>query len=282
MSIFTTLFSRKRPGFTLLSLRVLRDTPRLELENAIRFLCAHAWMSDDVALCRALGRYKIFIDKADLGFSSHIMLDGFWQIWVTQAILRTVREGMFAADVGANVGYYSLVLADLVGQSGHVSAFEPNARAGELLQRSAMLNGFAERISLHNKPFATSSRDLGKRLRKFPSGPKRRHTSSDPPSTCLDDVISDGRLDFAKIDGKGAERDIWHGMQRIIARAHPLTIFLEFVVGRYKDPDVFLAEITAAYFKLARVDPFGKMVAVSAQDVLGLPPDTNQTLVLSR
>ena len=43
----------------------------------MRCLCQSAYLGGDSALCRALGRYKIFVDTQDVGLSSHIMLDGY-------------------------------------------------------------------------------------------------------------------------------------------------------------------------------------------------------------
>ena len=295
LSILSTLIRRRHSALTLLSRRALREMPTSELQDTIRFLCANVMMADDTTLCRILGRYKMLVDKADVGFSSHIMLDGFWQIWATRAILRTVREGMSVVDVGANVGYYTLLLADLVGDSGHVYAIEPNLRGMQLLQQSVAMNGFAGRVSLHRNSSPTPAK--GPAIRSLNATVARRttfaRTSGAKPalavfrgpeqkSLCLDDVIQDERLDFVKINGKGPERDVWHGMRRILARQQPLAVVMDFTVDYHRDPDVFLADMAAARFKLARVDASGNIIGVSAEEILAFPPSASQTLSLSR
>src|SRR6266446_717422 len=50
---------------------------------------------------------------------------GFSERFVTDYFRRTVRPGMRVVDVGAHVGYYTLLFSRLVGQSGQVFAFEP-------------------------------------------------------------------------------------------------------------------------------------------------------------
>ena len=269
--------------------------PISRLQDDIRALCSNIIMNDDAVLCRTLGRYKVFADKTDFGLSAHLMLDGFWQMWVTRALIANVREGMFVADVGAGIGYYSLLLADLAGQTGHVYAVEPNVRAMKLLERSIILNGFSGRVSIHDEVSVTPGQEAISRLKplvgeskKPPMSPAswaKISTSAQAPNSriiCLDDVIQEAKIDFIKIDAKGAEREVWRGMQRIIARNQPLTIFLEFFVGRYQDPDLFLKEFGAANFKLTRVNLHGEITEVSINDILNFPPGAGQTLSLSR
>lgn len=295
LNILSTLIRRKHSAFRLLSLRALHEMSNSELQDAVRSLCTNVMMNDDMVLCRILGRYKMFVDKADLGFSSHVMLDGFWQVWVTRTILRTVREGMSVADIGANVGYYTLLLADLVGDKGHVHAIEPNPRGMHLLQQSVAINGFAGRVSLHRDfspaqgkvPAVRSLNAAVARRTTFSrmAGPKPARAAVhgfERKSLCLDDVIQDERLDFVKINDRGRERDVWHGMRRILARQQPLAIVLDFTIDHHRDPDVFLADMAAARFKLARVDASGSTVRVSPEEILAFPPSASQTLSLSR
>ena len=54
-----------------------------------------------------------------------------------------LRPGMVVLDVGANIGYYSLLAAARVGPTGQVIAFEPGAANTALIQKSAQANGFS-------------------------------------------------------------------------------------------------------------------------------------------
>ena len=107
----------------------LATQPRQRLEAAIRRRVQTAYLGEGVVLARILGRQKIFLRSADRGFACHLMLDGFWEIWLTQYLAGCVRPGMTVIDVGANYGYYTLLLADAVGEAGHVIAVEPNPDA---------------------------------------------------------------------------------------------------------------------------------------------------------
>ena len=135
--------------------RPLFDINRLDYrmrglnEAAIRARCHSVALSPSQVLARVLGRYKMYVDPNDYGLSPHLMLDGFWEMPTTEAIVNLVEPGMVAADVGANVGYFTMMLADLVGPGGHVYAFEPNPAMSERIARSAYLNGLVDRISIH-------------------------------------------------------------------------------------------------------------------------------------
>ncbi|TWT72947.1 FkbM family methyltransferase [Allorhodopirellula solitaria] len=67
---------------------------------------------------------------------------------VRQCIEANVKEGGVAVDVGANFGLHTLVMADRVGASGSVLAFEPVTENLRLLRRNISLNGFSDRVSV--------------------------------------------------------------------------------------------------------------------------------------
>ena len=274
----------------LFDLGDLRRRPRRLNEATIRRLCVNAYLGDASALCRVLGRYKMFVDTGDIGLSTHLLIDGYWEMWVTEAMLGFVRAPMVVVDVGANLGYYTLLLADLVGPGGRVHAFEPNPRIMQRLAHSVAVNSFGSRTTLHAAPLAGHA---GERVRLIvPDGePKNAHILAEEHAagagvplltTTIDDVIGDGPVDFIKIDAEGAELAIWHGMRRLLDRRRPLTIFLEFTSARYADPAGFLAEIRAQGFAMAAIDPLAGVVPVDEATVLAGPRHEDWMLVLAR
>lgn len=66
-------------------------------------------------LCRLLGVFLAFVDTRDLMLGPRLVLDGFWEAWVTLAIARHVQPGSWCVDVGANHGYYTLLMAAACG-----------------------------------------------------------------------------------------------------------------------------------------------------------------------
>jgi hypothetical protein len=100
--------------------------PRGQNEAIIRSLCRNAFLGNATSLCTVLGRYKMFVDSEDVGLSAHLLMDGYWEMWATEVMAQLIKPGMVVADVGANLGYYTVLMGELVGETGAVHAFEPN------------------------------------------------------------------------------------------------------------------------------------------------------------
>jgi FkbM family methyltransferase len=264
----------------MLNLHQIATMNRFRLEDRCRALSQSVFLGGHSALCRVLGRYKFYIDTNDHGFGAHVLLDGFWEMWLTQFMARFVKPGMIVADIGANYGYYSLLLADLVGPEGRVHSFEPNPVAASFLTNSVMLNGFASRTQIHRLALGATDgeevslfvpHDEPKNASVVPLGtqvhhiPGILHTVS---TQRLDSLLpEDGRLDFVKIDAEGAEQNIVEGMMETIRRARP-SIVLEFNAARYDDPSSFLSKISEPYGALHHIDYSGDMVPVASDRVV--------------
>ncbi|UFN50172.1 FkbM family methyltransferase [Roseomonas sp. OT10] len=259
---------------------------RVACEAEIRALCQTVPLGGDTALCRALGRYKIFVDTRDIGFSVHLMLDGYWEMWVTEAMVRFVRGGMTVVDVGANLGYFTLLLSELVGAQGRVHAVEPNPRLAGLLRQSLAVNGFTERAVLHTRPLGAVSgqpvtlhvpEGLPQNGYVVPGGGKGAVSTA-----TVDEIVGDGPVDFIKIDVEGAEQDVWRGMRGVLARRQPLAIFLEFNRHRYADPGGFLASIEEHGFSMGQIDLARGVQPVDRHAILARESLEDWMLVLAR
>lgn len=226
----------------LFDLASLSQPVRSDNEARIRGLCHNAFLGGETSLCRVLGRYKIFVDTGDVGLSTHLLIDGYWKMWATEAMQQIVRPGWTAVDVGANLDYFTLLLADLVGANGQVLAFEPNPFTVARLRRSVAVNGFGGRTIVHDT--ALSDAEGVACLVVPPGEPKNSHITA----PCKDGIVVrrqrldsyDVVPDFIKIDAEGAEEAVWRGMTRILAAPRPLTILVEYVLDRYADPGLFL------------------------------------------
>lgn len=272
----------------LFELGHLRTRRRYENECQIRALTSPVFVGAATVLCRTLGRYKTYVDARDIGLSAHLMLDGYWEMWVTEAMTGFVRPGMRVVDVGANIGYYTFLLADLVGTAGHVTAVEPNPRMVSLLRRSLLANGMTSRVTLCEKP-AYDASGVAVTLHvpdEHPQnaalggpegeGGRRMRTIS------LDDLIGDAPVDFIKIDVEGAEERVWTGMSGILGRRKPLSVFLEFNAGRYPDPRRFLAEVLGHGFAVASIDLERGIIPVTPDQILARESAEDWMLVLAR
>ncbi|MFB2564329.1 FkbM family methyltransferase [Rhizobium sp. IMFF44] len=278
----------------LLHLHELMAFDRHQAETAILQRVNSAYLGNHTALVRVLGRYKLYVDTRDRGFGSHVLLDGFWEIWLTLFCARNVKRGMTAIDVGANFGYYSLLLAELVGIRGELIAVEPNPHAADFLRRSVELNGLLGRTRIETSALgATISGEAS--LYVPHSEPKNAQIVSDVfqprpqdgvvikvPVTTLDGMsASCSRVDFIKIDAEGAEEVILEGMAETIARHKPMLV-VEFNPARYADASGFLERLVGIYGAMRRLDFSGEAVPITSEDLLSKYAADDSLLVLSR
>lgn len=281
-------------GTRLFHLDHLRTRSRQRNEAVIRALCANAYLGNGRALCRVLGRYKMIVDTNDVGLSSHLLLDGYWEMWLTELLCTLLRPGMTVVDVGANLGYFSLLMADLVGPGGRVHAFEPNADLAGRMAQSLAINGFDGIATVHEQALADAEADV---LLVVPADePKNGHllpadhpVSSDRATESramrtrrLDSYEALHDADLIKIDADTSEMAIWHGMAGILARGRPLTVVLEFARMRYADPDAFVDRILADGFSLAEITLEGGVRPTTRDAILSAPPTDDVMLLLVR
>jgi FkbM family methyltransferase len=162
-----------------------------------------------------------------VGSATHGCWVGCYEATKQRACLRHLREGLTAYDVGANVGFYTLLLSRLVGERGAVHAFEPLARNREYLERHVALNRAAN-VRIHSVAVGRSrgtaafepapDPSMG-RVVTAPSG-----STVTVPVVCLDDVVyADGQPppDVVKMDVEGGEADVLAGMRRLLTGKRP-------------------------------------------------------------
>jgi FkbM family methyltransferase len=281
-------------GIRLFHLNHLLTQPRQRNEAVIRQLCSNAYLGGNRSLCRVLGRYKMVVDTTDVGLSSHLLLDGYWEMWITELLAAVVKPGMKVVDVGANLGYFTLLLADLVGSAGEVHAFEPNIDLARRMTQSLAINGFDAIAKVHEQALADVEADV---LLVVPTDePKNAHllpaehpVSNDQATETrlmrtrrLDSYEELHDADIIKIDADTSEMAIWNGMSGILERGRSLTIVLEFARVRYDNPGGFIDQILADGFTISVISLEGGIQPISREAILAAPPTEDVMLLLVR
>jgi FkbM family methyltransferase len=268
---------------------VLAD--RATLEDAARRGTQAINLANGALMCRVLTKYLMFVDPDDLGVTPRLCLDGFWESWVTAALARVLQPGSFCVDVGANHGYYTLLLADAAGPGGRVVALEPNPALAELLALTLEVNGF-ERRAIVSPQAATDGTPRTVQLviphrrgacATICRAPSPADTVVDVEATSVDDLTASWpRVDLVKIDAEGAEPFIWRGMRRTIAGNPGLVVVLEFVPSRYDDPRGFVEAIRADGFPLRYIAHDSSIDTLSDEEALTDGDGDGWTLFLDR
>ena len=177
----------------------------------------------------------LFLDPRDQMVSPAVAI-GSYEPFETRLVEWLVPAGGTIIDVGAHIGYYTILAAVLAGRNGRVEAFEPDPRNSDLLQRSARVNGF-DVIRVH--PAAVGEKE-GRSLlyrssfkntgdhRVYDTGEGRE--TVDVPVVSLDSELAGrlNRLDLIKIDVQGAEASVLRGAQRVLVEQPGAAILMEF------------------------------------------------------
>lgn len=176
--------------------------------------------------------YRMYLPAGELGLA----LTGFSEARVTEYIQSIVTPGMVVLDVGAHVGYYSLMLADLAGPTGRLFAFEPEPANRDILEKNVALNNFTN-TTIVGKAVGASGGMLRLHLAPENTG---GHTVYPAPGhnrtievavVTIDEYlqsVSADRVDFIKMDIEGYEHRALQGMERTLARATRQRIVMEY------------------------------------------------------
>ncbi len=266
---------------------------RWELEDYSRRRAAGIFYGENRMLCRLLGDYHAFVDTHDFMLAPRLVLDGFWEAWVTLALGRYIQPGFHCVDVGANYGYYTLLMAGACERGGRVLCCEPNPLLAETyLPGNVALNGFRDRVEicqkvigninaervdfvLHDGDYATSSLERW----AYP----HRSQNIQVPAITLDSALAEWkRLDVVKIDAEGAEALVWEGMQETLKRFPAVAVAIELHLQR-DPPQVtsFLHRLERDGFSLRYLNYDGEIISADADTILARPQE-HWTLWLQR
>jgi len=158
-----------------------------------------------------------------------------WEPEMTEFMAGLVPRGGVVIDVGANVGYFSLLFSRWVGAEGHVYAFEPIRRTFATLQANLRANGATNVTALKKACF--SSPGEAKMLLDTDSGWSRLTTDGSGHEvvelTTIDEFVRQtglSRVDFIKIDAEGVDFEVLRGALGTLER-HRSTVLLEVLEG---------------------------------------------------
>ncbi len=148
---------------------------------------------------------------------------------VTTVIRRELKEGDVFLDVGANIGYFTMLASSLVNESGKVIAIEPNPQNLQLIYYS-LLENRTNNVKIY--PYAASDVTAILKFTTIGSnGGVITEYSKDQkyyllvPSVILDEILEDeSRIDLIKIDIEAHEPIAIKGMESLIKKHRPKII----------------------------------------------------------
>ena len=210
-----------------------------------------------------------------------------------------VKTGDVVLDIGANIGSHTLPLAKLVGNKGHVYAFEPTDFAFRKLNNNLQLNDaliervtvfqqmlvFDKNTAIENELFSSWPLVSADQLHEKHKG--RLMLTTGAHAVTLDDAISENNIttvDFIKLDVDGFEYAVLSGGAKTINKFKP-TILIELAPYVYKDKKSEFIEMINAFKNIGYCfhdANNGKSFPVDGEELFNLIPDGVSRNIVAR
>ncbi len=231
-------------------------------------------LTEGLALA-ALPGFRIYTADDDAAVGLHVRANNY-EADVTAVFRRFIRPGMNVIDIGANIGYFTMLSASLAGAAGSVLAVEPNPRNARLLEASRRANGFDHvtlaqvaagartgllvlHASYSNGTTSAPSDDLDTLL-----------GSETVPCVRVDSLVEAGReIGLIKLDVEGFEYQALEGCERLLRDWRPV-IVSEFSPDMMKgmsdaDGPEYLRWIIRHGYDLSVIEPDGSLLPARAR-----------------
>lgn len=190
-------------------------------------------------LSRPFFRHRLFLDVGRSSTHRLLFLVGERFVAERHLVASLLKPGMRVVDVGANIGYYLLMLRAAIGPASHVHCFEPDPSNLEELRLNI------DRNALGSVSVDAAAVGAADGYTSLETGINARVVASSTPLLKVPMVSLDncqlGRVDFLKIDVEGAEGEVILGAERVLHDHRP-TLFAELHPQLVTEPDV-LAQI---------------------------------------
>ncbi len=196
------------------------------------------------------GKHRLYIDGKDEGLSPYLYLKGKFESPVVKVLKEFIKPGMSVVDLGAHIGYMTLIMADLVGENGKVYAFEPNPKNFELLKLNSSLNNY-KNIILINKAVSNKTGQDVLKMDYLNSGAHSLNSLNVPnfkgdevciDTVSLDDYFNGKNIDFIKMDVQGWEGQVLRGAKSVLKR-RGILILMEFWPQAIQNTSINPAEV---------------------------------------
>jgi len=213
-----------------------------------------------------IGIFRIYLDTKDSRTSPTIGVFGCYDVSTTNLFQKILKRGNTVIDVGANLGWFTLLSAGIVGPEGHVISVEPEPLNFSRLSRSVELNRFENVTTIQkalsdregNATLHLSEGSTGDHSIKWDSLGGRLGRSIEVRTATLDSIsraYNIRHVDLLKIDVEGLEPEVLLGAKELLEESLIDTIILEWNLREWVPKWSFLLELTKN-FAFSRIGVF--------------------------
>ena len=218
---------------------------------------------------------RLFAHRDDEVITANLIRWGVWEARETEFLRTLLREGDTFVDVGANIGYFSVLAAGCIGSRGYLIAFEPEPRNLELLR----MNLARHLVGPNATVFPVAAYSHACQMALATNEANRGDHFLAPPATTglqvrcvrLDDVLPRS-VDVIKIDTQGFDHDVLAGLSQTIAANPALVVLTELSLTKLADRRIDVDEVLAGYvargFGIEELDAWGRPLPLAASEVV--------------
>jgi FkbM family methyltransferase len=105
----------------------------------------YRYLGNGLGIVQLHDGHVLYVRSDEVAVVGPLLRSGRWSPPIEALLRRLVRPGQTVINVGAHVGYFSVVIASLVGPTGRLLAVEPQAELADLIRRSLYLNAYSDR-----------------------------------------------------------------------------------------------------------------------------------------
>ena len=215
---------------------------------------------------RSVNNYRLILDLHDQGISKELFLMGTREKEHILFLNEILKEGMVVLDLGANIGYYSVMLAKMVGEKGKVYAVEPSLSNFRMLSMNVELNKVDNVVEVENIGISDKTGEanfyLSDKSNWHTFYPKVSESGSHesltevtpisvPVTTIKDFSIGRRPIEVIRMDIEGFEVEVLNSLISILKpnQFMPKIIF-EVHQPRYNDTDHNMEKVLKEFFRL--------------------------------
>lgn len=165
--------------------------------------------------------------------NDYLSLNGkIWEEQTTKIVKQKVKRGMTCVDIGASVGYFTLLFARQVGKTGRVISIEPADFQQPYIKRNVKVNGYEDRVKIIHAG-AWDKEEITYQPRNAPE-----YVQTVLRCRPVDDILGElgiREVDFIKLDVDGPEPKVLKGLERTIQRSPNLQMVAEYYPKYIRD-----------------------------------------------
>jgi len=217
--------------------------------------------------------FRLRLDPVD---SLELSIFQSYEPFETQLLTSEIQQGQTIIDVGANIGYYTLLFSMLTGDMGRVFALEPEPHNYKILRENIDRNGRTNIVAV-NKAAGDVSGESFLYLSSKNYGDHQAYASDENRDRIIvqmaqiDDLVC-GPVDLVKLDVQGFEFAALKGMRQVLLNNPAITLFTEFCpAGLHQagsDAGEFLRFLRSQDFEIFYINEYANRLDIANDEIL--------------